>query len=84
MDADLYTQAMHNLTMDGGCLDQIKTCRAAVVVGDPDGHGTNDTVNSACLQATDFCFSGIQGAFLQLEPAVRLSLSDSFIDYADV
>lgn len=69
MDADLYTQAMHNLTMDGGCLDQIKTCRAAVVVGDPDGHGTNDTVNSACLQATDFCFSGIQGAFLQLEPA---------------
>lgn len=49
-------------TPDTGCNALIDTCRALARVGDPLGTGLNNTVNQACVAATNVCFGGVQGA----------------------
>lgn len=49
--------------MAGGCLDQINLCRSAAALSDPEGLGTNETVNQYCVEATYLCYSQIQMAY---------------------
>lgn len=46
-----------------GCHALIDNCRAIAKEGDPKSFGYNETVNNACLAATDVCFNKVQGAF---------------------
>lgn len=65
---ELYSQDVYDQTLEileapeEGCLDLIGKCRAFVAGGDPQGFGTNETVNEACKTATDVCYGGVQGA----------------------
>lgn len=47
-----------------GCRDLILNCRTLAAEGDPGFTGTNDTVNSACSAAEDFCSSAVEGPFM--------------------
>ncbi|OAP60446.1 hypothetical protein AYL99_05448 [Fonsecaea erecta] len=58
----VYKEAMDNITKPQGCMDLMKTCRALGQMGDPQFNGNNQTVNEACMQATELCF-GIMSAF---------------------
>ncbi|KAH7071608.1 Alpha/Beta hydrolase protein [Paraphoma chrysanthemicola] len=59
---DVHQEARNNLTKAGGCYDLIDQCRSMAVF-DPENVGTNETVNSACAVATQYCFTFVQGAF---------------------
>jgi carboxypeptidase C (cathepsin A) len=64
---DVYLEIQNNLTMTGGCYDQINQCRLLVAASDPEGRGTNDTVNAVCATATAYCFAyGGSGAYSAL------------------
>lgn len=53
--------------MPGGCYDQINQCRSLVAASDPEGRGTNETVNAVCATATAYCFAyGGSGAYSAL------------------
>ncbi|KAK4159534.1 Alpha/Beta hydrolase protein [Cladorrhinum sp. PSN259] len=60
---EIYDQARTNFTKSGGCTDLIAACRAAAAMGDPLGHGNNETVNEICVGATEICFGLVQGAY---------------------
>lgn len=63
-DEETYKVVMQNLTdLETGCYGLIDNCRALAAVGDPDGFGTNETVNKACVQASGLCFAELQGAY---------------------
>jgi hypothetical protein len=62
---DVYEAAKRNMTEPGGCLDTINQCRAEATLSDPQGLGTNDTVNQICVAATAICYGKIQGAYMQ-------------------
>jgi carboxypeptidase C (cathepsin A) len=64
---DVYLEVQNNLTKAGGCYDQIGQCRSLVAASDPEGKGTNDTVNAICATATAYCFAyGGSGAYSAL------------------
>jgi carboxypeptidase C (cathepsin A) len=64
---DVYLEVRNNLTKSGGCYDQINECRSLVSGSDPQGKGTNDTVNAVCATATAYCFGyGGSGAYSAL------------------
>ncbi|KAI9896131.1 hypothetical protein N3K66_009031 [Trichothecium roseum] len=46
-----------------GCYDLVDRCRLLVREGDFGRFGSNETVNEACVAATDMCFGEIQGAY---------------------
>ncbi|KAK5197367.1 hypothetical protein LTR92_003306 [Exophiala xenobiotica] len=54
---DLYEEAHTNLTKPGGCLDMIKQCRQAGIVGDSGFSGNNATVNETCEDTFLYCYS---------------------------
>ncbi|KIY01041.1 uncharacterized protein Z520_03707 [Fonsecaea multimorphosa CBS 102226] len=58
----VYKEAMDNITKPKGCMDLMNTCRSLGQTGDPDFNGNNQTVNSACMAASESC-SGIMSAF---------------------
>ncbi|KAB5572158.1 Alpha/Beta hydrolase protein [Coniochaeta sp. 2T2.1] len=60
---EVYDEAKHNMTKPGGCLDTVDMCRALANAGDPQGLGTNQTVNQVCQAATLLCFIQVQGAY---------------------
>ena len=60
---EVYDEAKRNVTAPGGCLDTISMCRAAANTSDPQGLGTNETVNQTCQAATFLCFIQVQGAY---------------------
>ncbi len=49
------TLASGSFYASGGCQDQIKQCRTAVVTQDPDNEGDVSVVNSICSNAYNFC-----------------------------
>jgi carboxypeptidase C (cathepsin A) len=64
---DVYLKIQNNLTKSGGCYNQINECRSLVAESDPQGKGTNDTVNTLCATATACCFAyGGSGAYSAL------------------
>lgn len=64
---DIHAEAQNNLTKSGGCYDQIDQCQALAAVSDPEGKGTNDTVNALCATAVAYCFAyGGSGAYTAL------------------
>lgn len=61
---DIYAQAMKNITApDIGCFALLNKCRALAKEKDPEGYGTDDEVNEACVLASNVCFILIQGAY---------------------
>ncbi|RSL74098.1 hypothetical protein CEP53_000532 [Fusarium sp. AF-6] len=60
---------------DEGCYALIDRCRGLVAEGDPERFGTNETVNEACVEATNMCFGVIQGAYGLLSDNVSLALN---------
>jgi Serine carboxypeptidase len=60
---DIYEAAKLNFTKPGGCVDLINACRDAAAVGDPLEYGSNATVNQICVEATEYCFGVVQGAY---------------------
>ncbi|KIW32326.1 uncharacterized protein PV07_03880 [Cladophialophora immunda] len=58
----VYKEAMDNITKPQGCMDLMKTCRSLGKIGDPAFNGNNQTVNEACMEASEACF-GIMSAF---------------------
>lgn len=59
----VYQEATQNFTKPGGCRDLIEQCRELGEQGDPDWIGANQTVNEACILATDYCTFYVMGAF---------------------
>ncbi|WAO88845.1 Hypothetical protein NCS54_00620700 [Fusarium falciforme] len=67
LSEDVYEELMTNIVApDEGCYALIDRCRALVSEGDPERFGTNETVNEACVEATNMCFGVIQGAYGEL------------------
>jgi len=64
---------------DTGCYALIDKCRALVAEGDPERFGNNETVNEACLAATNLCFFGIQGTYQATSDVWPLSPSFAFL-----
>jgi hypothetical protein len=58
---EVYLDAKNNLTKEGGCYDLVDQCRSLAVY-DAENAGTNDTINSACALATQYCYQYVQGA----------------------
>ncbi|VUC21495.1 unnamed protein product [Clonostachys rosea] len=64
---EVYEQVMSNITGPGdSCYELIDRCRAIAEEGDPQSFGANQTVNEACMTATNLCFYKLQGAYSQL------------------
>lgn len=64
---DIFAEVQNNLTMTGGCYDQIDQCQALAATSDPTGKGNNDTVNEICATALAYCFAyGGSGAYSAL------------------
>lgn len=61
---EVYDVAKANLTAPGGCFESINKCRTESALGDPNGLGTNDTVNSYCALSTQICYFWLQGAYI--------------------
>ncbi|EEA24475.1 hypothetical protein TMatcc_007577 [Talaromyces marneffei ATCC 18224] len=61
----IYEQAVDAWKKEGGCRDQILECRALAAVGDPLNLGNNDTVNSACANASDYCSNALEGPYIE-------------------
>lgn len=60
----IYEQTMDNVTdPETGCYALIDQCRQLALLSDPQGLGTNATVNEACGLASQVCFGLVQGAF---------------------
>lgn len=59
----LYRQAVNDWSKPEGCRDLILTCRALAREGDPMEFGNNETVNTACMQADQFCSNQIEGVY---------------------
>ncbi|KAF9770032.1 hypothetical protein IL306_012477, partial [Fusarium sp. DS 682] len=62
-----------------GCYALTDKCRALVVEGDPERFGRNDTVNEACVAATNLCFFEIQGTYQALSDRSPFDITHSNI-----
>ncbi|CAH0043750.1 unnamed protein product [Clonostachys solani] len=64
---EVYELIMANITDSAeGCYGLIDRCRALAEEGDPQSFGANQTVNEACMAATNLCFFQLQGIYSQL------------------
>jgi hypothetical protein len=64
---EVYDMVVGNITEpETGCLALIDECRRLADEGDPHSFGNNQTVNEACVAATDLCFNKVQGAYQEL------------------
>lgn len=60
---EVFNEAMAAITAPKeGCHALIDNCRALAKEGDPQSFGYNETVNNACVAATNVCYFKIQGA----------------------
>ncbi|PCH02608.1 Peptidase S10, serine carboxypeptidase [Penicillium occitanis (nom. inval.)] len=59
----VYEMALDAWSKEGGCRDQILECRALAAVGDPLALGNNETVNSACANAS--ACNGLEGPYIE-------------------
>lgn len=67
LSEEVYEELMAQIVApDEGCYALIDRCRGLVSEGDPERFGTNETVNEACVEATNMCFGVIQGAYGEL------------------
>lgn len=65
INESLYQQGVDAFNEpETGCRDLIMTCRSLAAQGDPDFIGTNDTVNSACQDATQFCQGEVESLYV--------------------
>ncbi|KAK1245617.1 hypothetical protein MKX08_005246 [Trichoderma sp. CBMAI-0020] len=61
----VYNESVYNEVMQqavapkAGCYDAVDACRALANEDDPYGYGNNQTVNQACLFATEACFEKV-------------------------
>ncbi|KAM0463312.1 hypothetical protein ACHAO4_000025 [Trichoderma viride] len=68
----VYNESVYNEVMQQvvapktGCYDAADACRALAKEGDPYGYGNNQTVNQACLIATDACFEKVVAPYMEL------------------
>jgi hypothetical protein len=63
IDKEVYEAARRNSTAPGDCMDMIKLCRTEAAASDPQGLGTNSTVNQICVAATALCYVNLQGLY---------------------
>lgn len=52
---EVYEQAMHDLHIPGGCLDQQRECHRIETELDPLDFGNIEKVNQVCLAASENC-----------------------------
>lgn len=68
----VYNESMYNEVMQQvvapktGCYDAVDECRALAKEGDPHGYGNNETVNQACLFATEACFGKVLSPYMEV------------------
>ncbi|KAK2760863.1 hypothetical protein FQN54_002103 [Arachnomyces sp. PD_36] len=62
---EVFQEASNNLTKPGGCNDLLDACREAQALGDPGNLGINSTVNELCAGATEYCWTYVQGAYVE-------------------
>lgn len=55
LSKEVYEQAIHDLQVPGGCLDQQIECHRIEKELDPLGFGNVDRVNEICLAASENC-----------------------------
>jgi carboxypeptidase D len=75
-----YNAAVQDFTRTNGCRDRILNCRAAAAEGDPNMYGGNQTVNSVCTDASNFCSNNVEGAYLQYANRGYYDIAHSSID----
>lgn len=61
----VFSKAMKDFTKAGGCRDLIVKCRNLAAQSDPDNLGNNQTVNTACSDAGDYCQNKVEGPYSQ-------------------
>ncbi|EEU39939.1 uncharacterized protein NECHADRAFT_39178 [Fusarium vanettenii 77-13-4] len=67
LSEEVYEELMAQIVAPNeGCYALIDRCRGLVSEGDPERFGMNETVNEACVEATNMCFGVIQGAYGEL------------------
>ncbi|KAF7175275.1 hypothetical protein CNMCM7691_007315 [Aspergillus felis] len=59
----VYERAMNAWSKPGGCKDLIVECRELAAEGDPSMSGRNETVNTACRKANDYCNNQVEGPY---------------------
>lgn len=68
----VYNESVYNEVMrqvvapKTGCHDALDACRALASEGDPYGYGNNQTVNQACLFATEACYEKVVAPYMGL------------------
>lgn len=62
-----YEEVVNDLYRDGGCLDQILTCRNLSLEYDPTNQGFNASVNSICKEAEGFCVEKIREPYFDTD-----------------
>ncbi|CAJ2503139.1 Uu.00g105330.m01.CDS01 [Anthostomella pinea] len=86
----VYDMVMGNITEpETGCYALIDNCRALAAEGDPLSFGNNQTVNEACVAATNVCWGVVQGTYGALSDraafdVTALNISVYPIPYKDV
>ncbi|KAL9081169.1 MAG: hypothetical protein Q9157_000260 [Trypethelium eluteriae] len=71
----VFEDAVNNFTKPGGCVDLTNQCRELGAISDPDELGLNSTVNQLCVDAFEYCFAFVQGAFLELSGLSAFDIS---------
>ncbi|EHK49333.1 hypothetical protein TRIATDRAFT_49779 [Trichoderma atroviride IMI 206040] len=68
----VYNESVYNEVMQQvvapktGCYDAVDACRTLANEGDPYGYGNNETVNQACLLATEACFEKVVAPYMEV------------------
>ncbi|KAK6208507.1 carboxypeptidase s1 [Colletotrichum tabaci] len=62
----VYRGMVDAYNREGGCRDQINTCREVAVVYDPENVGINATVNRICEAAESYCTRYIRDPYLDI------------------
>lgn len=60
-----YNASLAAYTQEGGCRDQIESCRSAALEFDPYGKGINETVNDICREAEEFCTENLRDPYTE-------------------
>lgn len=79
---EAYLQSLNNLTKSGGCYDLLEQCRNLAAQFDAENSGTNEEVNLACSEATQYCMEFVQGAYTALSGVSAMQIPSKIL--ADV
>lgn len=79
----MYEAALHNYHKPNGCKAKIDHCREVADQYDPEQLAANETVNKACMEATDYCAKQVIGVFelyTQVTPRSAFDIAQNLPD----